>query len=56
MRQADFSGACEEPSLKGGFSALSGFASAFFPNCSALSPPSFPRFSVFVLLSFWPPW
>jgi hypothetical protein len=32
-----------------------GFASAFFPNCSALSPPSFPRFSVFVLLSFQPP-
>jgi hypothetical protein len=55
MRQADFSGACEEPSLEGGFSTRSGFASAFLPNCSALSPPSFPRFSVFVLLSFRPP-
>jgi hypothetical protein len=32
-----------------------GFASAFFPNCSSLLPPSFPRFSVFVLLSFRPP-
>jgi hypothetical protein len=62
MRQADFFGACEEPSLEGGFSARSGFAPAFFPNCSALSPPSFPRFSAFVLLSFrssrlpWPCW
>jgi hypothetical protein len=37
MRQADFSRACEEPSLEGGSSVHSGFASAFFPNCSALS-------------------
>jgi hypothetical protein len=46
---------CEEPSLEVGFSARSGFAFAFFPNCSALSPPSLPRFSAFVLLSFPPP-
>jgi hypothetical protein len=33
----------------------SGFASAFFPNCSTLSLPSFPHFFMFVLLSFRPP-
>jgi hypothetical protein len=41
--------------LKRGSSARSGFAFAFSPNCSALSPPSLLCPSALVLLSFSPP-
>jgi hypothetical protein len=45
-----------EPSLEGGVFRAQWFCFRIFPNCSALSPPSLPRLSAFVLLSFPPPW
>jgi hypothetical protein len=45
-----------EPSLEEGVFRAQWFCFRIFPNCSALSPPSLPRLSVFALLSFPPPW